>query len=220
MSEPIVIVDAGTGNLRSVAKAIEAVGGRAVVTRDPDAIRRAHKVIVPGQGAFAGFMAELCETGAEAALREVIADGRPYLGICLGLQILFDESEEHGKTTGLGILPGKVKRFDPRGAEGPGSSLTREKVPHMGWNAIIKTTLGKRDPLLHGVDDGECVYFVHSYYAAPADDTCVALTARHGIEFCAAVRKDQVFGCQFHPEKSQKSGLALLAAFAEMRGAP
>lgn len=205
----IVIVDAGTGNLRSVAKAIEAVGGRAHVTCDPAIIAAADKVVVPGQGAFAGFMAELSETGVKEALGEVIAGGRPYLGICLGLQILFDQSEEHGITPGLGVLAGDVKRFAP-GAE---------KVPHIGWNEVSRTATGRTDPLLGGVPEGACFYFVHSYYAVPRDPSCVALTATHGVEFCAAVRKDHVFGCQFHPEKSQKSGLALLTAFVTGGGA-
>lgn len=195
----IVIVDACSGNLRSVERALAKVGGDVSVSRDPDVVRKADKVVVPGQGAFAMFMAGIVERDLGEALREVITRGSPYLGICLGLQVLFDESEEHGAHAGLGFLRGRVVKFAP--------SATL-KVPHMGWNRVTG-----RDRF---VDDHEpFVYFVHSYHAVPEDRSIVALEATHGAPFCAAIRKDNLFACQFHPEKSQRVGLAILKNFVE-----
>ncbi len=196
----IAVVDSGSGNLRSVAKALERAGGHPVVTSDPDAVVRADRIVVPGQGAFRDGMRGLAARGLDAAVREVIRAGRPYLGICLGLQLLFDEGEEHGPQPGLGILRGKVVRFPDR----PGL-----KVPHMGWNDVH---LCKKEPLWQGIPDGAYVYFVHSYYAVPADPvTC--LEADYGGTFCAAIRHENLFACQFHPEKSQAVGLAILGNF-------
>jgi len=206
MSSPaIAVIDAGTGNLRSVEKALARAGGRPVVTRDPDVVRRADRVVVPGQGAFGDFLAGLRERGLEQPLREVIGDGRPYLGICLGLQVLFDSSEEHGPVAGLGILPGRVIRFRP-----DDHAL---KVPHMGWNQVRRR--GGDDPLLAGIDDGSHFYFVHSYHVVPDDPSVVALTTDYGIDVCAAVRWRNLFACQFHPEKSADHGLRLLGNFVE-----
>jgi imidazole glycerol-phosphate synthase subunit HisH len=200
----IAVVDVCSGNLRSVERALEKVGAKVVVTRDPDTVRRADKVVVPGQGAFGVFMRGLVERGLNEALREAIASGRPYLGICLGLQVLFDESEEQGPCAGLGVIPGKVVKLAPRG------SL---KVPHMGWNRVRATH--DKEPLLAGVAEGAHVYFVHSFHAVPADHALVALEADHGIAITAAIRKDNLFACQFHPEKSQTVGLQILANFVE-----
>jgi imidazole glycerol-phosphate synthase subunit HisH len=200
----IAIVDVCSGNLRSVERAIEAVGGEVVVTRDPAVVRRADKVVVPGQGAFGVFMRGLVERGLGDPLREAIASGRPYLGICLGLQILFDESEEQGPCAGLGVIRGRVLRLVP--------GDRRLKVPHMGWNRVIQR---RPEPLLAGIDDGAHVYFVHSYHAVPEDRSLVALEAEHGTPITAAIRKDNLFACQFHPEKSQHVGLRILRNFVE-----
>ncbi|HUQ03108.1 MAG TPA: imidazole glycerol phosphate synthase subunit HisH [Kofleriaceae bacterium] len=199
----VVIVDVCGGNLRSVEKAVAAAGGSTVVvTRDPDVVRKADKVIVPGQGAFGAFTRGLAERSLEAPLREVIARGTPYLGICLGLQVLFDESEEQGPQQGLGLVAGKVVRFRPTQHE--------LKVPHMGWNEVRRVA---SDPLGDAIADGAHVYFVHSYHVVPADRRVAVMDSEHGDAFCAAIRKDNVFAVQFHPEKSQKVGLALLEAF-------
>jgi len=183
----IAVVDAGFGNLRSVEKALAQVGLAPRLTHDPEVIRKADRVVLPGQGAFRDCMQSL-GGGLEEVIREHIRSGKPYFGICLGLQILFDESEEQGPCRGLGVLPGRVVRFP---------SDAGLKVPHMGWNQV--------EP------GGEWYYFVHSYYVVPATSSLVALRARYGkVEFCAAVQKDNIFATQFHPEKSQRAGLELL----------
>jgi glutamine amidotransferase len=198
----IAIVDVCSGNLRSVERALARVGGDVIVTRDPEVVRRADKIVVPGQGAFGVFMRGLVERGLGEALREAIASGRPYLGICLGLQVLFEESEEQGPCAGLGVLRGRVVRLVP--------GDPKLKVPHMGWNQIAQR---RPDPLLAGIADGAYVYFVHSYHAMPEDPSVLALESVHGVRVCAAIRKDNVFACQFHPEKSQAIGLRLLENF-------
>ena len=203
----IAIVDVCSGNLRSVERALQQVRADVVVTRDPDVVRRADKIVVPGQGAFGVFMRGLGERGLDESLREAIASGRPYLGICLGLQVLFDESEEQGPCAGLGVLRGRVAKLAP--------SDRRLKVPHMGWNRLRVTH--DREPLLAGVPADAHVYFVHSYHAVPADRGLVALEADHGIPITAAIRKDNLFACQFHPEKSQRVGLQILRNFVEAR---
>jgi glutamine amidotransferase len=200
----IAVVDVCSGNLRSVERAIAQVGGDVVVTRDADAVRRADKVVVPGQGAFGMFMRGLVERGLGDALREAIASGRPYLGICLGMQVLFDESEEQGPCPGLGVVPGRVVQMRP--------ADRRLKVPHIGWNQV---GVRRTDPLLAGVAEGAYVYFDHSYYAVPADPSLIALDTEHGEHMTAAVRQDNVFACQFHPEKSQSVGLQILRNFVE-----
>jgi imidazole glycerol-phosphate synthase subunit HisH len=197
----IAVVDSGSGNLRSVAKALERAGEAPVVTSDPEVVRRADRVVVPGQGAFGDCMAGLTAGGLADAVKEVIAAGRPYLGICLGLQVLFDESEEHGPVRGLGLLGGRVVAFTPR----PGL-----KVPHMGWNAVSQRA-GER--LWRGLPDPAYVYFVHSYHAVPDDARVTALSTDYGGPVCAAVRHENLFATQFHPEKSGAVGLALLENF-------
>ena len=194
----IAIVDVCSGNLRSVERALAHVGADVAVTRDPEVVRRADKIVVPGQGAFGVFMRGLAERGLGEALREAIATGKPYLGICLGLQVLFEHSEE-GDCAGLGVLAGRVTRLRP--------TDPRLKIPHMGWNRVRG-----RAP---GIDDGAYVYFVHSYRVVPADRSIVALEAEHGETFCAAIEKDHLFACQFHPEKSQAVGLRMLRQFVE-----
>ena len=197
----IAVVDSGSGNLRSVERALAHAGGAPVLTRDPEVVRRADRVVVPGQGAFADCMAAMRSSGLGEAIGESIRAGVPYLGICLGLQILFEDSEEHGPVAGLGILRGHVVRF-------PAGGL---KVPHIGWNQVQGS---EREPLLRGIPRDAHFYFIHSYLAVPADARQVALTCDYGGPFCAAVRVDNLFACQFHPEKSQAVGLRLLGNFA------
>ena len=200
----IAVVDVCSGNLRSVERALERAGGKVVVTRDPDVVRRADKVVVPGQGAFGVFMRGLVERNLGDALREAIASGRPYLGICLGLQVLMTDSEEQGPVAGLGVIPGHVVRLRPTDPV--------IKVPHMGWNRVERR---REEPLLAGVPADAHVYFVHSYHAVPDDRSLVALEAHHGIPITAAIRWQNLFACQFHPEKSQAIGLRILQNFVE-----
>lgn len=200
----IVIIDYGMGNLRSVQKAIEAVGHEAAITSDPDRVRKAEKLILPGVGAFEDAAAELRKTGLGEAFVEAARTGRPCLGVCLGLQLLFDASEEDGEHPGLGLLPGRVVRFP---------HATGLKVPHMGWNTL---TVRKPSPLLDGLGPEPSVYFVHSYYADPADPADVVAESEHGRPFAAMVGRDNLMACQFHPEKSQRVGLAMYANFAAL----
>ena len=201
----IALVDVCGGNLRSVEKALAAVGGAPVVTADPEVVRKADKLVVPGQGAIGPFAAGLAARGLEAPLREALARGVPYLGICLGMQVLFDESEEGGGVAGLGLIAGRVERLRP--------ADPALKVPHMGWNQVHRHAAAEGDPRLADVPEGAELYFVHSYHAVPRDPSVIALSTDHGGPVCAAVRKDNVLAVQFHPEKSQRRGLALLAAF-------
>jgi glutamine amidotransferase len=198
----IVIIDYGMGNLRSVAKALEAVGHSAEISGDPDRVKAASKVILPGVGAFADAIAELRRTGLGDAFKEAVAIGKPCLGVCLGLQLLFDVSEEDGLHEGLGLLRGRVVRFESR----PGL-----KIPHMGWNTLrIKCPA----PLFDGLDADPSVYFVHSYHAIADDPTDVAAEADYPDPFPAVVWRDNLMAAQFHPEKSQGVGLAMYANFA------
>jgi glutamine amidotransferase len=202
----LAIVDTGSGNLRSVEKALTVAGADAQVTSDPDAVFRADKVVVPGQGAFGACVAGLSRDGGglREAVVAAIRGGKPYLGLCLGLQILFEESEEDPACRGLGVLPGRVVRFQVPAPL---------KIPHMGWNDCHRGPAAAGAAALEGTPEGTSFYFVHSYYAAPANPGDVALEAEHGVRFCAAVARDNVFACQFHPEKSQTAGLSLLARF-------
>jgi glutamine amidotransferase len=204
----IAVVDYGMGNLRSVEKAIARTGAAVRVTSDAREIREARGVVLPGVGAFGACMENLAIRGLVEPVRDAVASGRPFLGICLGLQLLFEESEEFGPVRGLGILPGRVVRFG-------GSALDGLKIPQMGWNRLkIRRTAGE----LAGIDDGAYVYFVHSYYVVPSQPDLVAATTDYGVEFTAAIAWRNVFACQFHPEKSQAIGLRLLANFAERVG--
>jgi glutamine amidotransferase len=196
----IAILDVCSGNLRSVERALAHVGADVVVTRDAETVRKADKLVVPGQGAFGPFMRGLVERGLGDVLRERIAAGTPYLGICLGLQVLFEHSEE-GDCAGLGILRGEVRRLVP------GDRAL--KIPHMGWNRVAARQQ------VPGIDDGAFVYFVHSYVVVPSDASVTALESTHGVPFCAAIQKDNLFACQFHPEKSQVVGLRMLKTFVE-----
>jgi glutamine amidotransferase len=189
-----------------VEKALFTAGARASITSDPDALLAADKIVVPGQGAFGGCVAGLERGGGalKQAVLEAIRQGKPYLGICLGLQILFEGSEEDPTCRGLGVLPGQVVRF---GVKPP------LKVPHMGWNACARGPAAERSAVLGDLPADSWFYFVHSYFPAPADPRDVALEAEHGQRFCAAVARDNVVATQFHPEKSQGAGLSLLSRF-------
>ena len=198
----IAIIDYGMGNLRSVHKAFEYVGAEAVVTGVREIIESASGVVLPGVGAFGKAMSNLERSGLTDAIRQVIAQGRPLLGICLGLQLLFEESDEMGRYQGLSVFQGRVKRFD-----------VGLKVPQIGWNQI---QVQRESPLLDGVADGSHVYFVHSHYVAPADDEIVLATTDYEIDYASIVGQDNVFGIQFHPEKSQSVGLRILNNFTEL----
>jgi len=200
----ITIVDYQMGNLRSVQKAIERVGGQAVISSDPDEIAAAEKLVLPGVGAFGDAMAEIRRRDLEVPIRDFIASGRPFLGICLGLQLLFERGFEHGEHRGLGVLAGDVVRFE---------LPAHLKVPHMGWNTVTKL---KDAPVLEQTRDGSHFYFVHSFYVRPSDPSIMALQCNYGIDFCAMVWKDNLFATQFHPEKSQANGLALLREFQRL----
>jgi glutamine amidotransferase len=200
----IAIIDYGMGNLRSVQKALEAVGQDAMVVSDPGQIRRASKVILPGVGAFADAIDELWRTGLGEAFVEAVRAGKPCLGVCLGLQLLFDLSEEDGEHRGLGLIRGRVVRFAPE----PGL-----KIPHMGWNTL---RFRRPSPLLEGLEPEPSVYFVHSYYARPDDPSDVIAEADYPGPFAAMVGRDNLTAAQFHPEKSQRVGLAMYANFARL----
>jgi glutamine amidotransferase len=200
----IAVVDYGMGNLRSVSKAVEHVAPAAdvLVTADPDMIAACEKVVVPGQGAMPDCMRQLRESGAREAVIEA-ARSKPFLGICIGLQMLFEHGEE-GDTPGLGLLAGEVPRFAVPGL----------KIPHMGWNEVKQT---RPHPLWADIADGSRFYFVHSYYPAPRDPALTAGTAVYGKPFTCAVARDNIFAVQFHPEKSQSAGLQLLSNFVRWR---
>lgn len=207
MTCDIAIIDYDMGNLRSVAKALEHVGARPIVTRDPEVIRKASKTVLPGVGAFKKCMENLEKYKLTEVVRDAIHSGKPFLGICLGLQLLFDEAEENGPTKGLGIFRGKVPRFH---FSDENKIL---KIPHMGWNQV---TYSHSNPLLKDIASGTEFYFVHSYHVVPADASLIAATTSYGYDFCSMIHKDNVFACQFHPEKSQAAGLKLLKNFAEL----
>ena len=205
----IVVIDYGMGNLRSVSKALESLGAEVRVSSDPADVAKARKLILPGVGAFPAAMRELEARRLVEPIKEAVAAGRPYLGICLGLQLLFEDSEEAGGAKGLAVLPGRVRRFETNGA--------RLKIPHMGWNQVTSNQQSaisnQRCPLLEGIQEGSFVYFVHSYYAEPADRSVIALESDYGGRFAAMVWRGNLFATQFHPEKSQAVGLRLLKNF-------
>ncbi len=204
-SPRIAIVDYGAGNLRSVAKAVERSGGQADVCADASALRLADAVVLPGVGAFADAAASLEAKGLGDAVREGIASGRPYLGLCLGLQLLFEDSDEHGIVAGLGLLPGRVRRFPEKASNGE-----KLLVPHIGWNRV---DWAGDHPMLRTLPSQDVYYFVHSYRALPADPAHVVGTTEYGGSFAAAVAHENAFAVQFHPEKSQGAGKRLLDAF-------
>ena len=204
-SPRIAVLDYGAGNLRSVAKALERSGGQADLCADASTLRLADAVVLPGVGAFADAAASLAAKGLDEAVREVIARGRPYLGLCLGLQLLFEDSDEHGLVPGLGLLPGRVRRFPEEDENGE-----KLLVPHIGWNRV---RWAGDHPMLRALPSEDVYYFVHSYRAEPADPRHVVGTTEYGQPFAAAVARENAFAVQFHPEKSQGAGKRLLDAF-------
>ena len=203
----IAIIDYGVGNLFSLCSSLKSIGAEAVVTPDPAVIRAADRIILPGVGAFADAAAKLRATGLDQVLLEEAAKGKKIMGICLGMQMLFEESHEYGIHKGLGLIPGRVVPMAGYIPEGL-------KIPHIGWNPLILKGEEKH-PLLKYVDEGDCVYFVHSYFATDCHESVIA-TAEYGRELTAAVARGNVMGCQFHPEKSGRVGLSILKAFCEM----
>ena len=201
----IAIVDYGVGNLFSLESSFAAIGAAVEVTSDPAVLGAADKIILPGVGAFGDAAEKLRNTGLDTVLKELTAAGKPLLGICLGMQLLFEKSFEYGEHDGLGLIPGKVQPI----ADVIPKDL---KIPHIGWNALH---FHKECPIFSDIREGDCVYFVHSYYAADCEDATVA-TAEYGSELTAAVARGNVYGCQFHPEKSGSVGLKILKAFADL----
>ncbi len=199
-SIPAVIIDYGMGNLRSVEKAVAAVGGNALISSNPDVVRTAERLILPGVGAFGDAMENLRQRGLESAVKEAVGRGAPLLGLCLGLQLLFGDSEEFGRHRGLQIIPGRVRKFTTPGLQ----------VPHVGWNQVEAL---RPDPLLSGIPEGAYFYFVHSYFVEPRDETDAIAWTDYGGRFCSIARRRSVWGAQFHPEKSQEMGKRVLYNF-------
>ena len=208
----IAIIDSGIANLRSVEKALARLGVKAAVIEEPAALREAAGIILPGVGAFAEGIAKLRSHGFVEPLRREIERGKPVLGICLGLHFLFSESEEFGRHRGLDLLPGRVRRFDEGTLTRPDPAL-RLKVPHMGWNRV---RIERPAPILAGLPQDPFFYFVHSYYVEPADPAVIAGTTEYGVRFTSIIWRDNLFATQFHPEKSQASGLQVLRNFAAL----
>ena len=209
-SSDVTIVDYGMGNLSSVSKAVEKLGFRPLISSRPQDVEKAARLILPGVGAFSKAMAELRKRKLVHALRDYLQSGRPFLGICLGLQLLFEESEEGSRVKGLGIFPGRVVRF-----------RKAPKVPHMGWNQIRYAQAGasKKCPLLKNVREDDYFYFVHSYFPQPQEKKLACLTTRYGENFTSMIWRDNIFASQFHPEKSQAVGLAFLDSFLNTQAA-
>ena len=201
----IVIIDYGVGNLFSLKCSFSAVGADVVVSGDPSVIRSADKLILPGVGAFKDAADKLFSSGLDKVIKEQVNNGIPLMGICLGMQMLFEKSYEYGEHTGLGLIKGSVVPLE-------GKIPENLNIPHIGWNAL---SVKKSNPILKYIKDGDCVYFVHSYYAADCDEF-VTSTAEYGIPVTASVQNGNVFGCQFHPEKSGAVGLGILRAFCEL----
>ena len=198
----IAVIDYGVGNLRSVEKAFAAMDCEAIVTRDEKVLRAAEKLVLPGVGAFGACMRALSERGFDRLVRERVAEDAALLGVCVGMQLLFEESDEFGATAGLGLLRGRVRRFS--------DDLV---VPHVGWNRIDQV---RDHPLFADIADGSFFYFVHSYYCEPADDRVVAGKTQYGVNYASVVAQANICGVQFHPEKSQEAGLRLLRNFARL----
>ena len=207
----IGIIDYKAGNLTSVARALQSLSVPCLVTDDPEVLATCERIIFPGVGAAGEAMANLTQTGMDRFIRQWIEQGVPTLGICLGTQVILDNSEENGATC-LGIIPGSVKRFPDNMADKDGRTL---KIPHMGWNQV---SFQWNHPVFNDIPAGAEFYFVHSYYPAPADDRCVVGWTDYGIRFCAAIAKKNLVAVQFHPEKSGRPGLQILANFCRWEG--
>ena len=201
----LAIIDYGVGNLFSLQCSLKKIGVEAVVTKDAEVIKNADRIILPGVGAFGDAADKLRATGLVDVIRSEAENGKPFLGICLGMQLLFDKGYEYGEHEGLGFIKGNVIPLE-------GKIPSELNIPHMGWNAL---SLDKNCPLFKYIEDGDCVYFVHSYFATDCNESVVA-TAEYGIPVTAAVGKGNIFGCQFHPEKSGETGLKILKAFCEI----
>lgn len=209
----ITMIDYGASNIRSAQKGFEHIGANVILTEDPEVVRRAGKLVLPGVGAFGSGMAGLRQRDLPDAIREAVRRGIPFLGICVGLQLMFDESDEMGHHQGLGLISGKVTRFPEKlTINHSQSSMQKLKIPHMGWNQLEPAW---DNPLLDGVQDGDYTYFVHSYYCDPEEATAVLAWTDYGFPFASVVAQDNVYGLQFHPEKSQQVGLRILRNFME-----
>lgn len=210
----IAVIDSGIANLRSVQKGFERVGADAKIVDDPRALRDASGIVLPGVGAFRDGITKLRDGGFVEPLLQAIDAGKPILGICLGLHFLFSESEEFGQHKGLNIIKGRVVRFpEATSSRDGGGTKARLKIPHMGWNRI---RIVRQAPIFKGIPDGGFFYFVHSYYVQPEDEGVIAATTEYGLTFTSVLWRDNLFACQFHPEKSQSLGLQLLKNFASL----
>ncbi len=210
----IAVIDSGIANLRSVQKGFERVGADAKIVDDPRALRDASGIVLPGVGAFRDGITKLQDGGFVEPLLQAIDAGKPILGICLGLHFLFSESEEFGQHKGLNIIKGRVVRFpEATLSSDGGGTKARLKIPHMGWNRI---QIVRQAPIFKGIPDGGFFYFVHSYYVQPEDEGVIAATTEYGLTFTSVLWRDNLFACQFHPEKSQSLGLQLLKNFASL----
>lgn len=209
----IAIIDSGIANLRSVQKGLEHVGADAKIVEDPRTIRDASGIVLPGVGAFRDGITKLRDGGFVEPLLRAIGEGKPVLGICLGLHFLFSESEEFGHHKGLNVIKGRVVRFPDASSRSGDGTQARLKIPHMGWNRI---RIERQAPIFKGIPDGGFFYFVHSYYVQPEDERVIAATTEYGLRFTSVLWRDNLFACQFHPEKSQSLGLQLLKNFASL----
>ena len=198
----IAIIDYGMGNLCSVQKGLERIGAATRIIESPDFLPEADKIILPGVGSFGDAMQELERRGFVTPLKREVSSGKPFLGICLGLQVLFETSEESPGTRGLGLIPGECRRF-----------VTELKVPHMGWNQV---QIKRRAPIFEGIENSAFFYFVHSFYVIPKEEKDVATTTDYALDFCSSIWRDNLFATQFHPEKSQENGLGILENFVKL----
>lgn len=203
----VAIIDYGVGNLFSLKSSLKAIGADVIVTADKEELKNADQIILPGVGAFEDAARKLRESGLDKFIKELANNGKPLMGICLGMQLLFDKSYEYGEHEGLSLIKGEVVPIKDDVDE----SL---KIPHIGWNAL--NLKGEKSPIFANINDGDCVYFVHSYYAKNCENSVIA-TTEYGAELTAAVANKNVFGCQFHPEKSGKVGLSILKAFVNLK---
>ncbi|MCX7927494.1 MAG: imidazole glycerol phosphate synthase subunit HisH [Candidatus Omnitrophica bacterium] len=201
----IAIIDYGMGNLHSVRKAFERMGAETIISNHPNELKKVEKIVLPGVGSFGDAVQALRKYGLEEVIYQHIQEKKPFLGICLGMHILLEASQESEAVAGLGIIPGVVKKFE---------ASSHLKVPHIGWNQINFRRLNC--PLFKGVDDASSVYFCHSYFAQPKDNMVIAATTDYGIEFCSILWKDNIFATQFHPEKSQQVGLKIIENFVTL----